>query len=92
MLSKVFPRAGSAPCWTLRWRFEADTALRAELAAALGKLSARKKIERAKGILMRSRGLDEESAYNELRRIAMDRGATLIRVAQEIIEAKALLS
>ena len=41
---------------------------------------------------MRSRGLDEESAYNELRRIAMDRGATLIRVAQEIIEAKALLS
>ena len=73
-------------------RFEADAQLRAELAAAQGKLSARKKIERAKGILMTSRGLDEQAAYNEMRRMAMDRGEKLIGIAQEIIKAKALLS
>lgn len=73
-------------------RFEADAALRAELADALGKLSARKKIERAKGILMASRGLDEDAAYNEMRRMAMDRGVQLIKVAQQIIDAKALIS
>ena len=73
-------------------RFEADAQLRAELAAAQGKLSARKKIERAKGILMASRGLNEQAAYNEMRRMAMDRGEKLIGIAHEIIKAKALLS
>jgi len=73
-------------------RFEQEATLRAELAQTRQQLSDRKRIERAKGILMQSRGLDEETAYRELRRMAMDRGATLGEIAQRIIEAKALLS
>jgi response regulator NasT len=73
-------------------RFEQEGALRRELAQARQQLSDRKRIERAKGILMASRGLDEETAYRELRRMAMDRGSTLADIAQRIIDAKALLS
>jgi response regulator NasT len=73
-------------------RFGQEGALRRELAQARQQLSDRKRIERAKGILMASRGLDEESAYRELRRMAMDRGSALADIAQRIIDAKALLS
>ena len=73
-------------------RFEADAALRAELEATRGELAARKRIEKAKGILMQTRGIDEEAAYRELRKLAMDRGIKLIEVADRIIDAKALLS
>jgi len=67
-------------------RFEAHQALRQELADATRKLSDRKAIDRARGILMKSRGLDEESAYAALRKLAMDRGKPLGRVAQEVVD------
>jgi response regulator NasT len=73
-------------------RFEADALLRAELEATRDELAARKRIEKAKGILMQARGLDEDAAYRELRKLAMDRGTKLIEIADRIIEAKALLS
>lgn len=73
-------------------RFEADAELRAELDATRSELAARKRIEKAKGILMTARGLCEEDAYRELRKLAMDRGVKLIDVAEKIIEAKSLLS
>ena len=73
-------------------RFEADAALRAELEAARGELQARKRIEKAKGILMETRGLSEEAAYRELRKMAMDRGLKLVQLADRIIEAKSILS
>jgi response regulator NasT len=73
-------------------RFEADAELRAELDAARGELQARKRIERAKGILMEARALSEEQAYREMRKMAMDRGEKLAQIAERIIEAKAMLS
>lgn len=73
-------------------RFEIDAALRAELDATRGELAARKRIEKAKGILMEARGLTEEAAYRELRKLAMDRGVKLVDIAERIIEAKSLLS
>lgn len=73
-------------------RFEADAELRAELDSTRSELAARKDIERAKGILMQSRGLDEDAAYRELRKLAMDRGVKLIEIARRIIDAKSLLS
>jgi response regulator NasT len=73
-------------------RFEADAALRAELDATRDELAARKRIEKAKGILMESRALTEEAAFRELRKLAMDRGVKLVEIAQRIIDAKALLS
>jgi response regulator NasT len=72
-------------------RFEQDIALRQELQKAQTQLSARKRIERAKGILMREQSLSEDEAYQRLRRLAMDRGQTLAGVAERIIDAHELL-
>lgn len=68
-------------------RFEDFQRLREELAEANQKLSERKLVERAKGRLMKSRGLDEEAAYALLRRAAMDRKLKLAEVAQLVIDA-----
>jgi len=72
-------------------RFEEFQRLKVELAQANVKLSERKLIDRAKGILMRSRGLDEEAAYRVLRRMAMDRNLRIGEVAQTVIDMRDLL-
>ncbi|WP_349741829.1 ANTAR domain-containing response regulator [Roseateles cavernae] len=72
-------------------RFEQDLALRQQLDKAHAQLSARKLIERAKGILMSEMGLDEDAAYKRLRRLAMDRGVPLAEVAERVIDAQNLL-
>lgn len=59
--------------------------LRADLAKARADLSDRKTIERAKGVLMKERGLDEEAAYRLLRKLAMDSGRPLGAVASDLI-------
>ena len=72
-------------------RFEQDNALRAQLEDAQSQLSARKTIERAKGILMEQAGLSEDAAHKHLRKLAMDRGQKLADAAERIIEARDLL-
>jgi len=72
-------------------RFEDFQALRTELAEANTRLSERKLVERAKGLLMKTRGLDEEAAYAALRKLAMDRKLKLVEVAQKIVDAADLL-
>ena len=72
-------------------RFEDFQNLREQLAQANLKLSERKLVERAKGILMKSRGLDEEAAYGLLRKFAMDRKLRMSEVAQQLIDAADLL-
>lgn len=68
-------------------RFEDFQRLREELAEATLKLSERKLVERAKGLLMKSHGLDEEAAHALLRKTAMDRKLKLAEVAQLLIDA-----
>jgi response regulator NasT len=72
-------------------RFEEMQGLRTQLAEANQKLTDRKLVERAKGVLMKTRGLDEESAYALLRRMAMDRKLKLADVAQKLVDAADLL-
>lgn len=72
-------------------RFEEHQALRQELAAASRKLSERKTIEKAKGILMKSRGMDEDAAYAALRKLAMEKSQPLARVAGNVVEMAQLL-
>jgi len=48
-------------------------------------LEARKRIERAKGILMKEEGLTEEEAYLKLQKFSMDRRKTMREVADAII-------
>lgn len=72
-------------------RFEQDLALREELSKAQAQLASRKQVDRAKGILMREQGLDEEQAYQRLRKLAMDRGEPIAQVARRVIDAHDLL-
>jgi len=72
-------------------RFEEFQRLKLDLAEANLKLSERKRIERAKGLLMRSRGLSEDDAYHALRKLAMTRKLRLGEVAQQVLDAAALL-
>ncbi len=70
-------------------RFVADQALRAQLAETREALAGRKWVDRAKGILMSRRNTDEETAFRELRRFAMDRGLSLADAAKRVIEIEA---
>ncbi len=73
-------------------RFDEHQGIKAELAAVTKSLSDRKLIERAKGLLMKSRGLDEEAAHAALRSLAMERAKPMAQVAQDLIDmAKYLL-
>ena len=54
-------------------------------------LEERKVIDRAKGILMRARGIGEEDAYALLRKTAMDQGRKLAEVAQALVMTADLL-
>ncbi len=75
-----------------RARFEDTLALRNELEEANRKLSDRKLIDKAKGVLMKARCLEEEEAYHAMRKLAMERGQTMAKVAKDVIDmAKVLL-
>ena len=65
--------------------------LKIELAEANLKLSDRKLIERAKGLLMQSRGLTEDEAYHALRKLAMAKKQRLGDIAQQVIDTAELL-
>ena len=51
-------------------------------------LEARKRIERAKGILMKDEGLSEEEAYLKLQKYSMDHRKSMREVAEAIIMAQ----
>jgi response regulator NasT len=73
-------------------RFEEYQALRRERDEAAKKLADRVVIERAKGLLMKTRGMAEDDAFHTLRRLAMERGQKLATVAREVVDvAKVLL-
>jgi response regulator NasT len=72
-------------------RFAAFDRLQRELAEARNELAARKVIERAKGILMRSRQLSEEEAYALLRQAAMNEKRKIADIAQSVVTAVSLL-
>nr|WP_295469668.1 ANTAR domain-containing response regulator [Mesorhizobium sp.] len=72
-------------------RFNAFSRMARELEEARGELEGRKLIDRAKGILMKSRGLGEEDAYALLRKTAMNQNRKLADVAQSLVTAAELL-
>lgn len=72
-------------------RFHMFQRMRAELAAAKTALEERKVIDRAKAILMKARGVDEETAYALLRKTAMDQNRRMADIAQQLVMAAGLL-
>ncbi|MBS7699971.1 MULTISPECIES: ANTAR domain-containing response regulator [unclassified Chelatococcus] len=72
-------------------RFNAFSRMERELEEARSELENRKLIERAKGILMKSRGLSEDGAYALLRKTAMNQNRKIAEIAQSLITAAGLL-
>jgi response regulator NasT len=72
-------------------RFEAFQSVKDELAATQHKLSERKLIEKAKGIVMKQRGLAEDEAYSALRKMAMNQNLALAEIARRVIAVSQLL-
>ncbi|MBZ0092559.1 MAG: ANTAR domain-containing response regulator [Burkholderiales bacterium] len=72
-------------------RFNEFQAMREELVRAETKLSDRKDVDRAKGILMRQRACPEDEAYQAMRKMAMDKGLRLAEVARQVIDIAELL-
>ncbi len=72
-------------------RFNAFSRLQRELAEARSALEERKVVERAKGILMKMRGLSEEEAFALMRQTAMNEKKKLSDIAQSVVTAASLL-
>ncbi|MXP40516.1 ANTAR domain-containing protein [Altererythrobacter soli] len=72
-------------------RFNAFARLQADLAEAKGKLAEREAVDRAKRILMQSKGVTEPEAYGELRRKAMSTNRRIAEIAEAVVTAHELL-
>ena len=72
-------------------RFGAFARLQAELDKAQGKLAEREAVDRAKRILMDSKGVSEPEAYAELRRKAMSSNRRIAEIAEAVVTAHDLM-
>ena len=67
-------------------------AMQGELETARTALNERKTLERAKGLLMKSRGFSEDEAYRALRKRAMENNSRLVDVARQLIAVSDLIA
>ena len=72
-------------------RFEKMNSISAELEQTKEKLSERKIIERAKGIIMQQKNLTEDEAYVQMRKSAMNKGQSIAELSRHIISVFDLL-
>jgi two-component system, response regulator / RNA-binding antiterminator len=72
-------------------RFNAMARLQDELDKTKNALEERRVIERAKGILMKAKGLSEEEAYRLLRTTAMNEKKKIADIARSVVTAAELL-
>ena len=72
-------------------RFKVMDGLRSELKKTKDDLAARKVIERAKGLLMKSRNMSEEEAFAAMRTMSQERGRPLKEIAESVISVLTLL-
>jgi two-component system, response regulator / RNA-binding antiterminator len=73
-------------------RFELTRKLVEELDDTKGKLGERKIIERAKGLLMKQRQLDEDTAYTLMREMAMKKNMKIVELSQQLLNAADMLT
>lgn len=74
--------------YLVRRRFEQFQELKDKVDTLEEALEARKTVEKAKGIVMRTKGLDEESAYQFLRKLSNDRRKKIAEVAEAVLLAE----
>jgi response regulator NasT len=75
-----------------RARFHEWLATRQERDRLETKLEERKIVERAKGLLMESRGLSERDAYRFLQKMSQDKNTPMVELARKILLAAPLLN
>lgn len=87
-LVKPIKQADLEPAISLaRKRFEQFQALRHETEDLKQALEDRKLVERAKGILMQRLGLDEQTAFTRLQRLASNKNLRMAEIARTILLA-----
>lgn len=72
-------------------RFRQNQSIKEELDKTRQTLAERKVIDKAKGILMKQKSMDEETAYKTLRNLAMNQNKKIGSVAKEVIDVAGLL-
>ena len=72
-------------------RFRMFQRMRVELAETKRALEERKVIDRAKGMIMKARGVEEEEAYALLRKAAMNQNKRVADVAEALVLSAGLL-
>jgi response regulator NasT len=72
-------------------RFEQFQMLRKEAADLRQALQDRKMIERAKGIIMKVAGIDEQESFRRLQRMASDKNRRLVEVAEMVLVAEEMV-
>ena len=72
-------------------RFTRQSELSGEVERASRKLEERKIVEKAKGVLMKTRGVDEEEAMRMLQKQARDSRRPMVELAQSLLDAQNLL-
>ncbi|NOC83827.1 ANTAR domain-containing protein [Ruegeria atlantica] len=73
-------------------RFQVLRQIRTELAETRRALEERKVIDRAKGLLMKAKGVSEDEAYALLRKTAMNQNRRVAEVSEALVTASGLLS
>jgi response regulator NasT len=73
-------------------RFQVLRQMRTELAETRRALEERKVLDRAKGLLMKAKGISEDEAYALLRKTAMNQNRRVAEVAEALVTASGLLS
>jgi response regulator NasT len=91
-LIKPIEQTNLAPAITIAMsRFEQFHTLRKEAADLRQALQDRKAIERAKGIIMKVAGIDEQEAFRRLQRMASDKNRRLVEVAEMVLVAEEMV-
>jgi response regulator NasT len=72
-------------------RFMQQQKLKNELSKTKYALQERKRVEKAKGIVMKMRSISEEQAYDAMRKLAMNNNKRIGEVAEQIISASEVL-
>ncbi len=72
-------------------RFQQFHTLSQELEKTRAQLAERKVVDKAKGILMKQRGMSEDDAYKAMRKLAMSTNKRLVDIAEAIVNAADLL-
>jgi len=74
-----------------RVRFAGQQRLKNELLQTRNALKERKHIEKAKGIIMQTKRVNENQAYNAIRKLAMNNNKRMGEIAEQIISASEVL-